>query len=92
MIPCSAVQGMGSGLLFCTDCHNKCVMPILNGTFSCFKICAHLGTYFKVTTTLHSLYAPSIELFLSLFTILCDDGVVLFVYAIMLLLEGHKVE
>ena len=25
-------------------------MPILNGTFLCFKMCAHLGTYFKVTT------------------------------------------
>ena len=60
LVYCSAVQGMGSGLLFCTDCHNKYVMPILNGTFLCFKICAHFGTYFKVTTILHFLYAPSI--------------------------------
>ena len=29
---CFPVQGMGSGLLLCTDCHNKYVMPILNGT------------------------------------------------------------
>ena len=25
-------------------------MPILNGTILCFKMCAHLGTYFEVTT------------------------------------------
>ena len=63
MIPCSAVEGMGSGLLFCTDCHNRYVLPILNGTFLCFKMCAHLGTYFKVTTILHFLYVPSICIF-----------------------------
>ena len=61
--PCSAVQGMGSGLLFCTDSHNKYVMPILNGAFLCFKMYAHVGTYFKVTTILQFYtfsYAPSI--------------------------------
>ena len=79
-VPCSAVQGMGSGLLIYTDCLNKYVMPILNGTFLCFRICAHLGTYSKVTTILHFLYAPSIYLFYLIFTILCDDDVVLFVY------------
>ena len=30
-------------------------MPILNGTFLCFKMYAHLCTYFKVTTILHFL-------------------------------------
>ena len=35
----------------------------LNGTLLCFKMCAHVGTYFKVTTILQFytfLYAPSI--------------------------------
>ena len=50
LFPCSAVQGIGSGLLFCTDCHSKYVLPILNGTFLFSKMGAHLGTYFKVTT------------------------------------------
>ena len=52
---------------------------MLNGTFLCFKMCAHLGTYFKVTTILYFLYTTSILLFYVIFTILCDDNVVLFV-------------
>ena len=40
-----------------------------------------LGTYLKATTILHFLYAPSIyNYFYLIFTILCDDDVVLFVY------------
>ena len=83
MIPCSAVQGMGSGLLFCIDSHNKYVMPIINGTFLCFKMCAHVGTYFKVTTILqfYTFYTLQVyNYFYLIFTILCDDDVVLFVY------------
>ena len=68
---------MGSGLLFCTDCHYIYVMPMLNGTFLCFKMCAHLGTYFEATTILYFLYAPSIyNYFYVIFTILFDDDVV----------------
>ena len=48
--------------------------------------------HFKVTTILHFLYAPINNYFyLIIFTILCDDDV-LFVYVIMLLIEGHMVE
>ena len=80
MIPCSAVQGMGSGLLFCTDCHNKYVMPILNGTFLCFKMCAHLGRILK-SLQFYTFYTLQVyNYFYLLFTILCDDDVVLFVY------------
>ena len=49
-----------------------------------FEMYAHLGTYFKVTTILFCtfLYAPSIYYSYVVFTILCDDDVVvvLFVY------------
>ena len=60
MFPCSAVQGMGSLLLLCTDYHNKYVMPIINGTLLGFKMCAHLGTYFEVTSIVHFFIRSSI--------------------------------
>ena len=70
MFPCSAVQGMASGLLFCTDCHNKYVMPILNGTFLCFKMCAHLGTSLK-SLQFHTFYTLKVyNYFYVIFTIL----------------------
>ena len=73
MFPCSVVHGMGSGLLFCAVCHNKYVMPILNGTVLCFKMCAHLGTYFKITTILHFFTLQVYNYFYVIFTIICDD-------------------
>ena len=56
MFPCSAVQGMGSGLLFCTDCHNKYVMPILNGTFLCFKKCVHTKARILKSLKFYTIY------------------------------------
>ena len=47
-----------------------------------FEMYAHFGTYFKVPTILLCafLYTPSIYYSYVLFTILCDDAAVLFVY------------
>ena len=84
MIPCSAVQGMGSGLLFCTDSHNKYVMPILNGTFLCFLKCVHTWARISKSLQLYNFtlfYTLQVyNYFYLIFTILCDDDVVLFVY------------
>ena len=94
MIPCSAVQGMGSGLLFCTDSHNKYVMPILNGTFLCFKMCAHVGTYFKVTTILHFfIRSKYITIFISyLLFFVMMMLFYLYICNYVTYIEGHKVE
>ena len=47
-----------------------------------FEMYVHFGTYFKVSTILFCafLYAPSIYYSYDVFTILCDDDVVLFIY------------
>ena len=55
-------------------------MPILNGTFLCFKMCAHLGTFLK-SLQFHTFYTLKVHnYFYVIFTILCDGDVVLFVY------------
>ena len=97
MIPCSAVQGMGSGLLFCTDSHNKYVMPILNGAFLCFKMCAHVGTYFKVTTILqfYTFFIRSKYITIFISYLLFYVMMMLFYLYIcnyVTYIEGHKVE
>ena len=68
-------------------------MPILNGTFLCFKMCAHLGTYLKVTTILHFIRSKYITIFI-LYLLFYAMMMLfyLYIYVIMLLIEGHKVE
>ena len=96
-VTCSAVQDMGAALLFCTDCHNRCVIAIVllplcfklvKGTFLCFKMCTHVGTYINATIIL---YAECIQLFLCCtfkIAILCEDDVVLFVYNVYISKRG----
>ena len=54
MFSCSAVQGMGAGLLFA-----RLVTLIVLLLMYCFEMCKHLGTYLKAIIILYVLYALS---------------------------------
>ena len=66
---------------FCTDCHNKYVMPILMVHSYVLK-CVHTQSRILKSLQFHTVYTLRVyNYFYLIFTILCDDHVVyLFVY------------